>query len=139
MRVDRDQLDDMLCAAVRAAHDGERVLFEERAHERSIVFHIARHLAARVEALLPGWSVDVDYDRWHRPDIDEVKKRLHWSRVQRANTTRAQGAGLEGAVVRADPGHGAAASTSTRSRTMTCIQTLSFTVDRAQEPKTTCW
>ena len=46
MRVDRNQLDDMLCAAVRAAYEGERVLFEERAHERSIVFHIARHLAA---------------------------------------------------------------------------------------------
>jgi hypothetical protein len=80
----------MLRDAVRAAYEGERTLFEERAHERSIVFHIARHLTARVEARLPGWSVDVDYDRWHRADIDGVKKRLGWRRVVRANTASAQ-------------------------------------------------
>jgi cytochrome P450 len=87
---ERDQLDEMLRDAVRAAYEGEHTLFEERAHERSIVFHIARHLAARVEALLPGWSVDVDYDRWHRGDIEGVKKRLHWRRVERGNTARAE-------------------------------------------------
>jgi hypothetical protein len=35
-----------------AAYNGERVLFKERAHERSIVFHIAWHLAMRVS--MPG-------------------------------------------------------------------------------------
>ncbi|WP_146173943.1 hypothetical protein [Saccharothrix carnea] len=66
----------MLHEAVRAAYERERQLFEERAHERSIVFHIARHLAVRVEAVLPGWSVDVDYDRWHPNGIELLKKRL---------------------------------------------------------------
>lgn len=59
-RVGRDKVEELLRAAVQAAYDGERVLFEERAHERSIVFHIARHLASQVEAFLQGWSVDVD-------------------------------------------------------------------------------
>jgi hypothetical protein len=81
--VDRSQIDAMLQAAVQSAYDRERVLFEERAHERSIVFHIARHLAARVEALLPGWSVDVDYDRWHPAAIEGVKKQLRWRRAER--------------------------------------------------------
>lgn len=36
-----------------------------------------------------------------------MKKRLHWSRVQRANTTRVQDGELKGTAARADPGHGA--------------------------------
>ncbi len=87
--VDRSQIDAMLHAAVQSAYDRDRVLFEERAHERSIVFHIARHLAARVEALLPGWSVDVDYDRWHPAAIEGVKKQLRWRRAERANAAAA--------------------------------------------------
>lgn len=73
---DRSRIESMLHEAVRAAHERERQLFEERAHERSIVFHIARHLAVQVEAVLPGWSVDVDYDKWHRNGIELLKKRL---------------------------------------------------------------
>ena len=92
MCAERDQLDEMLHDAVRAAYESEHTLFKERAHERSIVFHIARHLAARVEAVLPGWSVDVEYDRWHRADIEGVKKRLHRRRAERANTAGAQAA-----------------------------------------------
>jgi hypothetical protein len=42
------QAGEMLCKALMAAHFGEQQLFKERAHERSIVFHIARHLAAYV-------------------------------------------------------------------------------------------
>jgi hypothetical protein len=83
-------VDALLDAAVRKAYKGERVLFEERAHERSIVFHIARHLASQVEASLPGWSVDVDYDRWHRPEMEEIKKQLYWRRIQRVRGTSAR-------------------------------------------------
>jgi hypothetical protein len=75
--IDRQQVEDLLGEAVSAAHDGERQLFTERAHERSIVFHIARHLAALAEARLPGWSVDVEYDRWHSAEaIEALKKQL---------------------------------------------------------------
>jgi hypothetical protein len=65
-----------LCQAIRDAHDQDRRLFEERAHERSIVFHIARRLAAHVEAVAPEWVVDVDYDRWHADDITWLRKKL---------------------------------------------------------------
>ena len=51
------QVEQMLCKAVMAAYCGEQQLFKERAHERSIVFHIARHLAAYVTNGCPGWSV----------------------------------------------------------------------------------
>ena len=68
---------DWLLQSVREAHDGETQLFIEPAHERSIVFHIARYLALHVQASRPTWSVDVEYDRWHRDDIDAAKKQLH--------------------------------------------------------------
>ena len=89
-RVDRDKVEELLRAAVKAAYDDERVIFEERAHERSIVFHIARHLASQVQVLMPGWSVDVDYDRWHQSEMEPVKKQLYWGRIRRAEGTAAQ-------------------------------------------------
>jgi hypothetical protein len=46
----------------------------------------------RVEALLPGWSVDVDYDRWHPAAIEGVKKQLRWRRAERASAAAAQAA-----------------------------------------------
>jgi len=76
----------MLCAAITATYCGERMLFEKRAHERSVVFHIARHLASQAEALSLGWSVDVEYDPWHR-STEVVKKRLYLHRVRRARET----------------------------------------------------
>jgi hypothetical protein len=92
----------MLRAAVQAAYTGEPELFKERAvslhgpgpraHERSIVFHIARHLAAEAEALPPGWSVDVEYDLWHKEQAEAVKKRLYLHRSQRASKTGDQAA-----------------------------------------------
>ncbi|MFG3689573.1 hypothetical protein [Micromonospora sp. NPDC047740] len=81
MGAGRGRIEDMLQDAVQAAYMRERELFVERAHERSIVFHIARHLAGTIEAALPEWSVDVDYDRWHPQHIDGVKKRLRRRRV----------------------------------------------------------
>lgn len=88
--IDRDKVDGMLRAAAQAAYDGECGLFKDRAHERSIVFHIARHLASQVEESLPGWSVDVEYDRWHRPELETLKKQLYVGRIQRARGTVAQ-------------------------------------------------
>jgi hypothetical protein len=79
-------VEEMLQAAITVAHSSERILFAERAHERSIVFHIARHLADEVDRRLPGWSVDVEYDRWHPDDVTEadalkeVKKRMWLAR-----------------------------------------------------------
>lgn len=42
--VDRDKVSGLLRKAVQAAYDGERVLFEERTLDRSIVFHIHRRV-----------------------------------------------------------------------------------------------
>ena len=81
----------MLRTAVQSAYDGERMLFEKRAHERSVVFHIARHLASQAEALPPGWSVDVEYDLWHR-STEVVKKRLFSHRIRRAREAGTQAA-----------------------------------------------
>jgi hypothetical protein len=67
---------EWLRGAIRESYERDGQLFQERAHERSIVFQIARRLAERVEAGLPGWSVDVDYDRWHPDAIAALKKRL---------------------------------------------------------------
>jgi hypothetical protein len=68
--------EEMLQSAVAAAYADERQLFKERAHERSIVFHIARRLADQVDKHLPGWFVDVEYDHWHVEDLADVKKRM---------------------------------------------------------------
>jgi hypothetical protein len=72
----KDQVEELLRRAVEAAYRSERKLFRERAHERSIVFHIARHLAAEVYDTMPGWSVDVEYDRWNAEDLEDLKKRM---------------------------------------------------------------
>lgn len=66
----------MVCRALNAAYSGEYELFKRRAHERSIVFHIARHLASEVYQHLPGWSVDVEYDQWHPEHLEDLKKRM---------------------------------------------------------------
>ena len=76
MRADRNQFEAMPMEAARSAYAEERLLFTERAHERSIVFHIARRLAALVDVQLPGFSVDVEYDLWHSDGIEGVKKVL---------------------------------------------------------------
>jgi hypothetical protein len=73
---------ELLQSAVAAAYASECQLFKERAHERSIVFHIARRLADTVEKQLPGWFVDVEYDRWHVDDLDDVKKRMRTTLLQ---------------------------------------------------------
>jgi hypothetical protein len=68
--------EELLQSAVAAAHADDCQLFKERAHERSIVFHIARRLADAVDEHLPGWFVDVEYDHWHVEDLNDVKKRM---------------------------------------------------------------
>lgn len=77
MRAGSGFVENLLTEAIKEAHDGERQLFEERAHERSIVFHIARLLATHIEALSRPWSVDVDNDRWRISQIEGLKKQLH--------------------------------------------------------------
>jgi hypothetical protein len=76
--------EEMLQSAVAATYADECKLFKERAHERSIVFHIARRLADEVDRHLPGWSVDVEYDRWHVDDLNDVKKRMRAALLQTA-------------------------------------------------------
>jgi hypothetical protein len=68
--------EELLQSAAAAAHAGDCQLFKERAHEPSIVFHIARRLAGEVNEHLPGWFVDVEYDHWHVEDLNDVKKRM---------------------------------------------------------------
>jgi hypothetical protein len=92
------QVEEMLCKAVMAAYCGEQQLFKERAHERSIVFHIARHLAAYVNERLPGWSVDVEYDRRHRCDLEGVKKRMLAATLESAVAVTGSQPNQEGAA-----------------------------------------
>jgi hypothetical protein len=65
----RNQVDKMLHASIRSAYDDERMLFKERAHERSVVFHIGRHRETRFATSTPcflssrltaGFPVGVD-------------------------------------------------------------------------------
>jgi hypothetical protein len=74
--------EELLQSAVAAVYAHDSQLFKERVHERSIVFHIARRLADAVDAQMPGWFVDVEYDRWHVEDLGNVKKRMLTARLE---------------------------------------------------------
>lgn len=50
---------DAICAVYR--HEGQ--LVRERAHERSILFHVGRHLAAALSGWPDPWDVDIEYNR----------------------------------------------------------------------------
>ena len=145
MCADRNHIDEMLYDAVRAAHERERVLFAERAHERSIVFHIARHLAARVDVILPGWSVDVDYDRWHPAAIQAVKNSCDGAEPFKAalpEFTAPNQDGLprpNGARLRATPPTPISGLIPAETmRIMMCTQTSSSIADQVSRPNTTC-
>lgn len=94
----RSRVEEMLLAAVTSAYSSDRILFMERAHERSIVFHIARHLAVEVDERMPGWSVDVEYDRWHAGDLDGVKKRMLVAVIESARADAESQPGVQGAA-----------------------------------------
>ncbi|MFC3993971.1 hypothetical protein [Actinoplanes siamensis] len=74
--VSRMSVEAALRAAVRQVFDDQRQLFTEGAHERSVVFHIAGHLASWVRTQLPSLAVDVEYNRWTRNEKDWLAKRL---------------------------------------------------------------
>lgn len=76
MTPDGPRIEQWVRQAVDEAYREEERLFRERAHERSIVFHIARRLAISVGGYATELSVDVEYDRWRRDDIETVKKHL---------------------------------------------------------------
>jgi hypothetical protein len=54
-----------LAEAIRCAYTNEHQLFQEQTHERSVLFHIARYLAAEVETWGAGLAVDLEYNRQH--------------------------------------------------------------------------
>jgi hypothetical protein len=93
----RSLVEELLSVAVTAAYSSERVLFRERAHERSIVFHIARRLADEVDERMPGWFADVEYDRWHPDDLQGAKKRMLLARFESAPAHARSQVGAEGA------------------------------------------
>lgn len=73
--ISEDVLRAAICDAVLKTYAQERVLFDDRAHERSIMFHIGRRLAAITESWgNDRWSVDLEYNRWH--SVGEMVKRL---------------------------------------------------------------
>ena|GEM_PF-2755265 len=74
---DRHAVQNWLGCAIQSAYEHDAQLFREAAHERSIVFHIARRLAAMVDVGLSGWAVDVEYDRQHLDHMKALKKKLH--------------------------------------------------------------
>lgn len=70
-------LEEALRSAVLYVYRHHADLIRERAHERSVVFHIGRHLAQRVEDWGADWQVDVDYNRAHdHHALERVKKYL---------------------------------------------------------------
>lgn len=58
--------------ALHQVYEEDKYLIEHRAHERSVVFHIGRRLAAAVAKWDAEWDVDVDYNRWQQSGLDQV-------------------------------------------------------------------
>jgi hypothetical protein len=72
----------MLITAIRTTYVTERQLFDEQTHERSIMFHIGRRLAAEVESA--GWDrvVDLEYNRQHLdPAVINDPKKMTYPRL----------------------------------------------------------
>lgn len=61
--VDGDVLRTTVRDAICAAYRYEGQLVRERAHERSILFHIGRHLAAALSGWPDPWDVHLEYNR----------------------------------------------------------------------------
>jgi hypothetical protein len=62
---DLDMVRTGLHQAIHDAYHHEWLLFSERANERSLLFHIGRHLAAQVDSWSTRLSVDLEYNRHH--------------------------------------------------------------------------
>lgn len=74
--VDADTLRHALWRAVRAVYDNDRLLVQDRTHERSVLFHIGRHLAATVDDWPGAWRVDLEYNRLHEHEVEVIAKYL---------------------------------------------------------------
>jgi len=75
--VDGEHLQAAVREAVHRVYERDEVLIGERAHERSVLFHIGRHLAAAIDKWSDPWQVDLEYNRVHdRGALDRVRKYL---------------------------------------------------------------
>lgn len=54
--------------AIRRVYERDAVLLRDRVHERSVLFHIGRHVAAAIDDWQDSWQVEPGY--WPmRPSI----------------------------------------------------------------------
>jgi hypothetical protein len=76
--VDAERLRRAVLTAMRMLYREDTSLLEERAHERSVMFHVGRRLAASVGRWNDGWHVDLDYNRASEPGTktERVRKYL---------------------------------------------------------------
>jgi hypothetical protein len=59
---------------VRSVYEREAALIADQTHERAIMFHVGRHVAAQADAWGDVWSVDLEYNRLHHSEREVVTK-----------------------------------------------------------------
>src|SRR2546430_2445087 len=59
--------------AVLSTYEEDRVLFHDRANERSILFHVGRRLGRAISGWSGNWWVDLEYNRWHKNEFEVVR------------------------------------------------------------------
>lgn len=74
--ISREAVKESLLQAVHRVYELDGVLLKELTHERSVMFHVGRHLAAEVDGWGDPWRVDLEYNRFHEHTVDAVKKFL---------------------------------------------------------------
>jgi hypothetical protein len=63
--------------AIRRVYERDAVLLRDRVHERSVLFHIGRHVAAAIDDWQDSWQVDLEYNRdYNRDTLDRISKYL---------------------------------------------------------------
>jgi hypothetical protein len=62
-QVDGQRLRATVWKAIRRVYERDAVLLRDRVHERSILFHIGRHVAAAIDDWEDSWQVDLEYNR----------------------------------------------------------------------------
>lgn len=75
-QVDGKRLQVTMRDAVRRVYERDDVLIRERAHERSVLFHIGRRVAAAIDEWPEPWQVDLEYNRVHEDKLERLRKYL---------------------------------------------------------------
>ena len=76
-QVDGQRLRATLWKAIRRVYECDAVLLRDRVQERSVLFHIGRHVAAAIDDWQDSWQVDLEYNRdSNRDTLDRISKYL---------------------------------------------------------------